>query len=526
MKSCPSLKLSKDSILWACSHLSKFGDTDLLPIPFEYNAIRASLRQLSEKIEKIDLAEHPFEVPRKISVPKVRGGYRIASQLTPLDSIIYTSLAYSVSSSVENQRIPEERNQSCSYRVKSDASGRFFADDEGYSNYKTAIIEAIEDDNISHVLTLDLSDFYGQISHHRIQNNLEASGISNDESKVIEHTLGCFNSNQHSQGIPIGPSGSIILAEAAMIDVDDFLARGGYRFCRYVDDFRIFFQSKASADTALRKLTELLHNNHRLPINSNKTAIWSKRDFGEKEFIDEEKLERERKEEALKMLKDVCIGTSRPSFTASPSDENFAARNAVEDLFERVESEEPLPLGLARFVLRRARLLRTNKIIDRIIPNIKKFLPVLRDVVFYFDTIDKNGKNGKYHELIDSLHVRDITGSLPFAQEWCAYALFKNDLYDSLEDYLDILKGFESPIQNRFKPMIAAKVGAWGVVREFKEQIDGFNSASKRAIVLASCVLPDDEKKHWLGSHIKSNDPIISACAVYAKANKSLEATA
>jgi hypothetical protein len=497
----------------------------MLPVPIEYRAISHHIQPIADRIAEVDLSSHLFEVPKSVSVPKVTGGIRIARQLSPIDSIIYTAIAYEVSSLVEAQRIPEAHCQSCSYRVKPDHTGRFFAEDEGYNHFKAAIISALEDPGITHVVTLDLSDFYGQISHHRIQNNLEAAGVDSNLSKVVEHILGAFNSNQHSQGIPIGPAGSIILSEAALLDIDDFLARQRYRFCRYVDDFRLFFPSLLDAELALRKLIETLHRNHRLPINSSKTAIWSKEDFMGSQFVDEEELEQDKKAEKLNDLEDACFGNSMSSFEISPENENLAARQALQELFAKVEGDEPLPLGLAKFVIRRARAMRTDKIADRLLGNLKKFLPVLRDVVLYFDVVDRHGKKGLYGQLLAGLISNRELVSLPFVQEWCAYSLFKNDIYGQFEDYFQVVDTFDHQLKSRYLPLLAAKTREWTVIRELKEQVDGMDNASKRSIILSSCVLPKDEKHHWLGAYLGSSDIVISACAAYAKSNDTLQPT-
>ena len=49
---------------------------------------------------------------------------------------------------------------------------------------------------------------------------------------------------KQSQGLPVGLLEFIVLAEACLIDVDNFLLRQDVPFTRYVDDFRIFCTSR------------------------------------------------------------------------------------------------------------------------------------------------------------------------------------------------------------------------------------------------------------------------------------------
>lgn len=100
--------------------------------------------------------------------------------------------------------------------------------------------------NYQYVLATDITDFYNQIYLHRLNNAIEsANQIPNEVPNDIERFLSTLN-NKVSKGIPVGPAASIVLAEAIMIDIDNFLINKGVFHTRYVDDFRIFLIQRKS----------------------------------------------------------------------------------------------------------------------------------------------------------------------------------------------------------------------------------------------------------------------------------------
>ena len=259
-----------DFIGWARTHIQKHGDTDIFPVPFEYETLSADWAQIRGKLEDEDLASYKVRGCLTFVVPKAECGFRVAHQLDPLDAILYTALAREIGETIENSRIAVERKIACSYRIDPTSGGDFFPRDNGWESYS----EQSSDLAIGHkyVLHADISNFYNQIYHHRLQGALEQSGVSAQRAENVERFLGKFTARQ-SQGIPVGPSASHILAEACLNDVDRTLVDKGYRFTRYIDNYRIFTSDRAAGLNALHDLTDYLHTAHRLSIQDSKTWI-------------------------------------------------------------------------------------------------------------------------------------------------------------------------------------------------------------------------------------------------------------
>ena len=95
--------------------------------------------------------------------------------------------------------------------------------------------------------------------------------------------------------MPVGSNASRILAEAALIEIDNYLISKNIDFCRFVDDYRIFAKSASEAHKNLAILVERL-NKEGLFLNFSKTNI--------KELIknDDKQKQEKQKKRKIKIL--------------------------------------------------------------------------------------------------------------------------------------------------------------------------------------------------------------------------------
>jgi len=85
--------LSPTSLDWALAHIRKFGDTDIFPVPFEIKPIADRWQEIRKHLEQIDLSAYSVQAAQRVLMPKSRVGFRVATQLDPIDSIVYAALA-------------------------------------------------------------------------------------------------------------------------------------------------------------------------------------------------------------------------------------------------------------------------------------------------------------------------------------------------------------------------------------------------------------------------------------------------
>ena len=278
------LTLQEESLDWALAHVETCGDTDVFPTPFEYKAIRHDWDTLRPILAKQDVLEWKVRPSRALLAPKARYGFRVITQLDPLDFLFFAATTRELCQSIENSRIPSKNNIVFSYRVAPNEDGRLFDRAIGYRNFLEAARGLlVAHSKESHVVLTDISDFYSRLYHHRIENALRASSNQINHIKAIMRLLSGWN-NSETFGIPVGNAPSRLLAEVAINNVDEALLSRGIKFIRFNDDYRIFVDSHAEGYRTLALLADLLYRLHGLTLQQHKSHILQRSEF-EKQYL-------------------------------------------------------------------------------------------------------------------------------------------------------------------------------------------------------------------------------------------------
>lgn len=290
--------LVSDSVKLALLNVQKesITDVDAFSRPFELDLLRDTniFSQVKAMIErKIDTSlslikggSEPFDALRELRISPIRSilipkktlfDFRQCSYTEPLDEIVFLSLAIILSNKIEKSRIHKNSNIVYSYRLKPDlVSTRepsyIFDSKYNYTKFRQDISSKAKDDKIKVVVACDIANFYDRLNLHRLENTLHAiPGINHDAVKLLNELL-LYWSNRDSYGIPVGSNASRILAEASLINVDKFLVERNIKFCRYVDDYRLFARDASEAHSWLSVLVERL-SQEGLFLNTSKTSI-------------------------------------------------------------------------------------------------------------------------------------------------------------------------------------------------------------------------------------------------------------
>ena len=311
--------LTEASLDFAREHITAFYDTDFYPKPFEYKALWYYWKEVKQYLLATQLAQSFSGPPRALAWPKARGGYRVVHQLEPLDAIVYVALVHAVAPQIAASRMGPE--VACSYRINVDRSS-FFVGGSGFARYREQCEKLSK--QYDYVLTTDVSDFYNQIYLHRVCNAIELVSTNKDAGAEIERFITRLN-NKASQGIPVGPAPSVVLAEAVMMDVDQHIANEGFDHVRYVDDIRIFSDSKSDLERCLESLVIYLHDAHRLNVVSEKTGVKTTAEFMHEELQNQYQLEK------LDFLRNIEIANPYASQAYSEEDDDDEDEDDDED---------------------------------------------------------------------------------------------------------------------------------------------------------------------------------------------------
>lgn len=492
--------LTDASLEFAKEHISKFYDSDFFPKTFEFEAIwhnwdDVKTHLLSKNVSKIGVTS-----PRALSSPKTNGGFRIVHQLEPIESVVYTALAAEVAEAVENARMDINLNIACAYRFKLE-DGSFFSGGTGWTEFNDQTEHLGKE--MQFVLVTDITDFYNQIYLHRLNNSIESADPNlKNYADDLEYFITTLN-NKASKGVPVGPAASIVMSEAVLIDVDQFIQNLGYRHTRYVDDFRIFSSSSRELSVLLEKLTLYLYENHRLTLSSEKTKILESEEFI-KDYLHnnyaEQKIELY---ETLEIFNPYTDDFEEVEFLVE--DEELIKVVQLTRVLDQLIQLGRLDLGLARSIIRAGKRNKIKELATKILENFGFFAPVVGDVILYLEEISDEELINTLTPIFSTLLSTSVIDN-QLVRFWIEVYLAKYPQY--LSDKVIHQFIFNSPyIENQAKAAISTKNIAW--VRAHKSSLNNLGGWDRRAILNASRILPSDERKHWLKSFIANSSNIL-----------------
>lgn len=269
-----------DAILLSIENVIKEGltDVDVFSKPFEIDMLKnikireKVIEHIKSSLKYNNIKEMKMTPISHILVPKKElFDFRKCALIQPLDELKYLSLVLQIADKIETMRISKSKNYIFSYRLKPQR-GYLFDPMYNFTSFREYVSKKSKQRNINVVVSCDIGNFYDRLNIHR----LECILSSNDkiDKKVIQQVneLLLFWSNRDSYGIPVGSNASRILAEASLIEVDNYLISKDIDFCRFVDDYRIFAKDAADAHHSLSILVDRL-NKEGLFLNTSKTEI-------------------------------------------------------------------------------------------------------------------------------------------------------------------------------------------------------------------------------------------------------------
>lgn len=270
------------------------GLTDIFDRPFEIDLLKSDSfkKELSKEIvsclKNFNLNEFNIGQIEHILLPKKEFyDFRRCALIQPLDTIKYTTLVLLIANIIEKKRIKVEENRIFSYRFNPE-NGYLFDRNYNFTSFRNKVIEKSRESHVNILVSCDISNFYDRLNLHRLESILMTLNSTQEDYpkiiKLINQTL-LFWANRDSYGIPVGGNASRILAEAALIEVDNYLMSKKIDFIRYVDDYRLFASDAMVANKWLSMLINKL-SQEGLFINTGKTSF---KDVSIKENLQEEK---------------------------------------------------------------------------------------------------------------------------------------------------------------------------------------------------------------------------------------------
>ena len=520
------VKLSSDSLDWALKHIEKYGDTDIFPVPFEYEAIRYDWENnLKRMLSEIDLYNYKIRPYRRCLSPKHRFGFRVSTQLDPFDTLIYLSLLYELGNDIEAARVPVGDLVVHSYRFLPDSSGRMFNSTIGYDSFIKRSAELGYSGNYKWVVVADIADFFPRIYHHPLENALKACTSKYEHANVTYKLINKWN-HSISYGIPVGQTASRLLAELTISDVDQTLLSEGVTYCRFSDDFRLFCDTKKRAYELLALLANTLFENHGLTLQQNKTKILPINEFCDAylrtdRLVEHESLSYRFSEILRKIGIDDWYEEIEYDELASEVQEEIDKLNLKGILDEQITQGDQLDLGITRFVLRRLGQINDKSALKLVLSNIEVLYPVFKDAISYIFEIRRLGSDTRHKigSYLIKLMQDSIVGHLEYHRSWILNIFAHDKEWDNEKQFPVLYNSSNDSFSRRELISAMGRAGHGHWFKRKKRDIGSFDPWEKRAFLAAASCLPGDEAVHWYNSIKPGLDELEKTVIKWAKDN-------
>lgn len=512
MKKADRMTLKEDSIKWAIEFITNHSDGDIFPKILELDAIRIAADHFTKAIANKDLKEFSPKPCRRFIVPKDDISYRQATQLHPQDSLILSALIYQYGQGIEDLR--QDHRHVFSYRFAPTL-------DEGLYKSKTAWndfwLNALDKSkNSSEVLYCDIADFYNQIYHHTVENQLISSGFPNQAVKWIISLIESTTAGV-SRGVPIGPHAIHLIAEATLMPVDNSMKTHGLEFIRYADDIIVFCKSKKAANSALSLIVNTLDKQQRLMLQRYKTKVYSPSDFQTlcAKMIEDRPIN-ENEDCLLKIIRKYTGGSPYISVSYNklePDDWKKFSENVVGNIINEYLSKDEVDYIRLRWFYRRLSQVGHPGALNVSIKNIDKLGPCLANICAYISSIQSIQPEQWREiggELIKLFEVEEITRNEFFRLS--ILSLFTRNRH--INHFSTLAAKFQNsdPYARREILLAARENGAFDWIREHKESYGQMDAWQQTAFIYCTSGLPKDEKKYFLSrwNHVGPYDETLA----------------
>ncbi|RVG50673.1 RNA-directed DNA polymerase [Sinorhizobium meliloti] len=513
------MTLTKDAVKWAVQFVADHSDGDLFPRLPELAAELDRLDEFADLVAGKHLNDFAHGPHRRFIVPKDEISYRQATQLDPQDSIILSALIYQFGAGIEARRKPAD--QVFSYRFAPTEQHGLYDKDTSWNDFWSSA--SLRARGSGAVLYCDIADFYNQIYHHVLENQLIASGLPNQATKWIVSLVESTTAGV-SRGVPIGPHAAHLLAEASLIPVDNSMASSGIDFIRYADDIIIFAKSEHEARRSLARLASILDKQQRLTLQRHKTTFFKPSDFVRycSEMIEDRPVNDE-EAEVLEIVRKYSRGNPYRTISYDeilPRDWAKISEAVLRKIIEEYVQADEVDFIRLRWFYRRLAQVGHPDAIDVTLENIEFLTPCFASICTYLASVqtippERWIKIGS--RLLELLEIPDISDSEYFRLS--ILSLFSRNAHINHFTELAWRYSGSDSFAKREILLAAAAGGAIDWLREFKESYESMDPWQQRAFLYCAASFPDDERKYFL-NRLKFDRPFEAILAKWAKSGR------
>lgn len=499
----------RDAFEAAIENITSHGDTDIFPFPIENHVL------YDRKTEVVALLEDTFRnfnarvtadppVNESTLVPLGYVGYRWATQIDPLWNAFLLGLVIKIGPEIERARIPVDQNIVYSYRFKIDPEKKTVFDRSISWRQFQERSSALAAQH-PFVLICDISDFYGRIYHHRLENALRQAAVEPVCGRHLRDLLQVF-SDTKSYGLPVGGPASRLLAEALLNTMDRLFSSQSLTFCRFADDYHFFCSSLEDAHRTLVTVTKALLVNEGLSLQKSKTRMMPTTEF----LLSFD---------ARKATEEGDVDPSEAQrFLELPLHYDPYSESAAEDYEHlRAEMQRFDIVGLLLGELRKTRMHRAlslklikaikyleapvvNGMVISLLTNIDIIAPVFPSVMLMLrevmKTLDTTTMNFVSQKLLSLIKNDSYVVSVDLNMAYAIRVLGHLKSVEAEQALSDVFIKSSSPIVRRDIIVIMARWKAFYWISDLRARFRTLSAWERRAFIIASSVLLE-EGQHW-----------------------------
>jgi RNA-directed DNA polymerase len=216
----------------------------------------------SEVKLKLETGGYQPQAVKRVKIPKPNGGERNLGIPTYMDRLIQQAISQ-VLTKMYDAGFSEN---SYGFRAEKNAHQAL----QKAQDYINA--------GYSHVVDLDLSQFFDRVNHDYLMNELSLKIMDKRVLKLIHKILRASIADQgqlipSKEGVPQGGPLSPLLSNIILDKLDKELEKRGHRFVRYADDISIYVKSKRSGERVMTSISTYIEKTLKLKVNLEKSSV-------------------------------------------------------------------------------------------------------------------------------------------------------------------------------------------------------------------------------------------------------------
>jgi hypothetical protein len=503
------MAVSERNLLFAVRNVAQHGDTDVFPFPIENHWFHDAEASVVAILQAIDgdfdgkIHSYPINSVRNLSAVGY-SGFRGATQIDPIWNAYLLALVLEIGRDIETARFGIDRRMIFSYRfLPNRQENLLFNPEIGWNSFqKEALRQAL---SAKHVISTDISDFYSRVYHHRLENALHQATKNTEVVRRINKLISKIAPGGVSYGLPVGGHAARILAELVLNRSDRLLSTRGVRFCRFVDDYYIFADSREEAHSALVKLSDILLTNEGLTLSRAKTRFMSRAEFERSSPVAEPEVAESQQEDVQRRFLALRLRYDPYSATATEDYEDLREQLERFDIIGMLVSElrkSRIDDRLVRQLIKSLRYLSANVREDAVltlVENLETLYPVFPTVTILLRSIlselpegTRNKVTRAYQELVRlGSHIVLVPANMAFALRVAALESSEEveptlaELYAKSEDMMIRRDIILCMARRRADYWLSDLLKRYAVLTPWE----------KRALLIASYVLGDEGSK-------------------------------